>query len=427
MAQETDSSFAAVRSLSHSETARALRAFIYTSGALGAFAQMVGLQMAVFVGFALWLGASESNIAHFMAIGSLSSLAQLLSSSLLVSRIKRKKAFVVWTGCLFVLLRFSVVLIPLFVAPSLRIPTIALLVGVGLGCWHLGGPINTGWQAQIIPEDVRTRFIGRQTVANLAVGIAASYAAGWFLDLFTDAEKYTGFLTIFAAAGLIGLYGFLNLTRVPFVHTAEENLRGNLFAPFRDRRFRRLLLFFWSWNFAWSLASSFYNVFMLKTLLISYSTVAIFSSLSMAAMVVGSKVLGGLVDRYGSRGTPRPDRPGQPGRLCLQLPGLRLDRQRANPRPRRQGDEPVQKPNGPGAACQGPCRRQPGGPPPGRTGAGRGALARRRAPPSGGTQGRGIRYPNRGCRGPGQDRRPQGTRSPRGRADASTRSSPRTN
>jgi len=99
--------------------------------------------MAVFVGFALWLGASESNIAHFMSVGSFSSLAQLLSSSLLISRIKRKKAFVVWTGCLFVLLRFSVVLIPLVVAPSLRVPAIALLVGVGLGCWHLGAPVNT--------------------------------------------------------------------------------------------------------------------------------------------------------------------------------------------------------------------------------------------------------------------------------------------
>jgi MFS family permease len=286
--------------LSFSATARALRALIYTNGAWGAWAQMVSLQTAIFTGFVLSLGASESTIAHFISIGSFASLAQILSSALLAHRIKRKKAFVIAMGCLHTLFRFSIVLVP-FITASHQVSLISILIGLGMVSWHLAGPIFSGWNAHIIPEDIRARFIGRQTMAHLLVGIVASYAAGWYLDLFDDTTKYTAFFAIFLVATLIGLGGFLNLSRVPFQTTESDNQTGSLLIPFQNPQFRNLLIFFWAWNFAWSLSSPFYSVFMLKTLQISYSNVAILTSLLMAAMVVGSQLLSGLIDRYGSK------------------------------------------------------------------------------------------------------------------------------
>lgn len=286
--------------LSFSATARGLRALIYTHGAWGAWAQMVSLQTAIFTGFVLWMGASESSIAHFISIGSFSSLAQIISSTFLIHRIKRKKAFVISMGCLHTLFRFSVVLIPILLT-SHHVPIIGILIGLGMVCWHSAGPIFSGWNAQIIPEDIRARFIGRQTIANLLAGIVASYAAGWYIDLFDDANKFTGFFTIFLLATLIGMGGFLNLSRVPFHQQETDNQTSNLLLPFRNARFRNLLIFFWVWNFAWSIGSPFYSVFMLKTLQISYTNVAILTSLFMASMVIGSKLLSGLIDRYGSK------------------------------------------------------------------------------------------------------------------------------
>lgn len=289
------------RPLSNSETAHALQALVYTSAAMGAFSQMVGIQMAVFIGFALWAGAADANIAQFVAVASLASLAQIVSTTFLTPRIRRKKAFVICMGSLFGVFRFTVVLVPLLFASSLRVPAIGLLVGVSLLFWNLGAPFYVDWQARIIPEDIRARFLGRQNIANLLAGIAASYLAGWYLDLFPGPSVYTGFFTVFAAAALLDVFGFLNLTRVPFLQTPESGQRSNLRAPFRNRRFRRLLAFFWTWNFAWVLASPFYNVFMLKTLGIDYATVAVLNSLFMGGMVVGAKVVGGLADRYGSK------------------------------------------------------------------------------------------------------------------------------
>ena len=288
------------QNLSFSATARGLRALIYTHSAWGAWAQMVSLQTAIFTGFALSLGATEASIAYFISIGSFSSLAQILSSTLLIHRIKRKKAFVMLMGCLHTLFRFSVVLVPLIITTH-HVPVIGALIGLGMVCWHSAGPIFSGWSAQIIPEDIRARFIGRQTIANLLAGIVASYAAGWYLDLFSDADKYTGFFTIFLLATLIGMGGFINLSRVPFAQQETSDQTGNLLVPFRNKQFRNLLLFFWVWNFAWSVSSPFYSVFMLKNLQISYSNVAILTSLFMAAMVIGSQLLSGLIDRYGSK------------------------------------------------------------------------------------------------------------------------------
>ncbi len=117
--------------LSHSETTRALRGFTYTSGLWGAWVRMVGIGTAVFTGYALWLCATESEIAYFVSIAHLTSVAQLLSS-ILSRRIVRQKHFVFFIGFVEILLRSSFVLIPFLFLPTSRIPAMAVLLAMGL-------------------------------------------------------------------------------------------------------------------------------------------------------------------------------------------------------------------------------------------------------------------------------------------------------
>ena len=266
----------------------------------GAWGQMVGIGTAVFTGYAIWLGATDSEIAYFVSIASFACFGQILSSTF-AGRIRRKKAFIFGIGAFEILFRFSVILIPLAGLESGKILVMGTLLGLGLMCGHTVSPVYSGWLATVIPEDIRARFTGRQTIANLIAGLAASYLAGWYVDLFPVAERYGGFLIVFAGATILGLGGYFNLMRVPFLDPETDAPEGNLLTPFRHRRFRNLLLFFLTWNFALGIASPFYSVFMLRTLHLSYTTVAILSSLFMAAMVAGYKVWGGLVDRYGSK------------------------------------------------------------------------------------------------------------------------------
>ena len=163
---------------------------------------MVSIGVATFTGYALWLGATESEIAYFVSIASFTSLAQVLSSPIF-NRLRKPKRFVMVAGSLEMLLRFSIVLVPLFLTEG-RVLAMIILLGSGLFFGFLNGPFYNGWLADIIPENIRARFIARKTNANLIAGILTGYAAGYYLDLFEGEDQYTGFLTLFGFATILG-------------------------------------------------------------------------------------------------------------------------------------------------------------------------------------------------------------------------------
>ena len=66
-------------------------------------------------------------------------------------------------GTLEMLLRASIVLIPLVLVEN-RILALMVLLGAGLFFGFLNGPFYNGWLADIIPENIRARFIARITV-----------------------------------------------------------------------------------------------------------------------------------------------------------------------------------------------------------------------------------------------------------------------
>ena len=288
--------------LSRRKTAHALRAFTTTSGMWGAWGQMVGIGTAAFTGFALWLGATETEIAYLVSISFITGLAQVVSP-IIVERLRNRKRVILVVGMVEILLRSSVVLIPLFFHGSGRIFAMGLLLALGLSCGQFNSPIYNAWLATTIPEGIRGRFIGRQTIANLVCGIVAGYVVGYYIDLFPVDNRYAGFFTVFSLAVVLGIGGYVNIMRVPFRtdDSAPSARLSDLLTSFRDSRFRRLLGFFLLWNFGLGLAGPFYSVFMLKGLGISYTGVAVLNSLFMTSMVIGYRVWGGLVDRYGSK------------------------------------------------------------------------------------------------------------------------------
>ena len=138
---------------------------------------------------------------------------------------------------------------PLFL-DSGGIITLGILLAMGLTCGQLISPIYSEWVSNTILENIRGRFTGRQMIAQLVTGIIASSVVGWYLDLYTDTDRYTGFLSVFLSAILLGAGGYLNLMRVPFSRSADTISLGNLFEPVRNKRFRNLLVYFMTWSFA---------------------------------------------------------------------------------------------------------------------------------------------------------------------------------
>lgn len=81
---------------------------------------------------------------------------------------------------------------------------------------------------------------------------------------------------VFAPAGLFGVIGTAQLTRVP-EPPLKSSQRVNPFVliagPFRHRRFRKVLGFLGSWAFAQNLAAPFFVVYMLSRMGLSLDVV----------------------------------------------------------------------------------------------------------------------------------------------------------
>jgi len=81
-------------------------------------------------------------------------------------------------------------------------------------------------------------------------------------------------------------------------HTRIASL---LAVPFRDRNFRRLIVFLSSWNFAANLAAPFFAVYMLRTLGYSMTTVIVLTTASQLSNLAALGLWGNLIDRFSNK------------------------------------------------------------------------------------------------------------------------------
>ncbi len=291
-------------SLSRGQTNRAMRSFIVASGLWGAWGQAVGIGTAAFTGFALYMGADESFIALFTSLAYVLALTQILAP-FLNAHIRRKKRFIVGLGSIEILLRGSLVLIPFFFAGELYLPAMAFLIGASMFFGHGVSPFYGTWVANAVPEHIRARFTGRQTILSTITAMLAGFAIGHFIDLFKGGDEHLGFLWVFSVGTFFGLLGYLNLLRAPFPKElpTEEGHPGiaDLIEPFRDANFRRAVLFYGLWTMALGLSGPLYSVFMLDRLRISYTEISIFNACFMATSIAGYRIWAGLIDRFGSK------------------------------------------------------------------------------------------------------------------------------
>jgi MFS family permease len=90
----------------------------------------------------------------------------------------------------------------------------------------------------------------------------------------------------------------------PLMHPilgAQPSLGERLTAPFRNRNFRQLIQFLFSWGFASNLAIPFFAVYMLKHLGLPLSWVIALSVISQLFNIFFLRIWGRFVDRFGNK------------------------------------------------------------------------------------------------------------------------------
>lgn len=256
-------------------------------------------------GFALALGANEFHIGVLAALPLVANFFQFVGSYL-VSRLGSRKrvsvqGVVVGRG-VWLLLAVLPLLSPWL---SFEYILMAALAIVAVG--HFAGAISAvawlSWMSDVVPDALRGRFFGRRNMINSVAVIGVTMLGGQFIDW--TGGTIEGFQILFVvavAAGFVSV-GYLKRIAEPrFVpHQKPELFFDTLLHPLRDVNFRWLLLFAVVWNFGVHLAAPFFVVYKLQDLMLSYTVVGFFVSLTAFVDVVGMRFWGPFSDRVGNR------------------------------------------------------------------------------------------------------------------------------
>jgi len=285
--------------LSQPKTAHALRHFTLAGALWAIYGPNATAAGAIFSGFALHIGLSESQIAFLVSLSALAGTSQLVSFYL-TRRVVRKQRFMVILGHFEITAASCVVLMAL-VPPQYRFAAVSILLVSAYLIGHTNSPIFNSWLSNVVPEDVRATYIGRRMFIITITSMVYLYGASVWID---RAPGLTGFLTVFTVGWIGGLLGYWLLIVTPMPRMEVQQIGGfasSLLEPFKERPFVLLALFLCAWTVAMQIAGAFYGIYMIKYLELSYSRIAIYTNITLLCMVVGYLGTGPLAQRYGSK------------------------------------------------------------------------------------------------------------------------------
>lgn len=292
--------------VSRLDNLRTLRVANIDAALAAAFMSLVS--GAYIVKFIQFLGGGDAWIGVFTAIPSLIGLLQI-PGAIWGRSFPFYKRFIAPGG-----ITWRLMYIPLVAVPFLPIPHTAGLFLV-LACVSLGSvaiqlvsPIYNDWLAEMIPANSRGWFFSRRNAMQAAVGSVAALAGGLITDGFNRAGKESeGFAVIFALgvvfAGISQIY-FNKMTDLVRENPIKSNLKEGVVAmgtPFRDREFRRTLIFLTAFTIASGFAGNLFGAYAFETLKMSMTALQITAICHAVGNIASIRMWGFFGDKYGNK------------------------------------------------------------------------------------------------------------------------------
>lgn len=174
--------------------------------------------------------------------------------------------------------------------------------------------VNTSWNSwmrDIVPQNIMGAFFSTRmrnsTLAAAIIGLAAALYIDWWEGIVPEDQVVAGysFAMIFGSL-VLGWAAVLFMARMPepqmpALQGPKVPIHRTLSAPFGDRNFRQLMIFFFMRNFTTQLAVPFFTVYMLVRLGMPLTLVVALGVLSQISNVLFLRVWGPMVDQFGSK------------------------------------------------------------------------------------------------------------------------------
>ena len=291
--------------LSPSETRHALWVAAIAWGVFGSsWASLIS--GAPFANFARSLGASTLMFGLLSSLPFLGVLAQLPASYLVERSRRRRRSFLIFISAQRAVW-FVVAALPWMVPPGhaeIRVGLLLALVLLSSAMGHAGSPAWFSWFADVVPEEIRARYLGQRQALATTTAVLVSALAGYILDRSSSMSVFTVMFAVAAVLGLIDIGMFLQVREPPMAeHEGPPwRLRNVVLGPLSNRPFRGYLLYAWSEALMFGLAGPFFWLMGLEVLDIGnfWSNLYIMM-VPMICTAVALPLWGGIVDRFGAK------------------------------------------------------------------------------------------------------------------------------
>ncbi len=160
------------------------------------------------------------------------------------------------------------------------------------------------WMGGLVPRRIRGRYFGARTAVTTVASAVGAIGAGAFLDVARRHALEGLGLSLLALVATVAGAVASRLMQQQMPVTDPESppaVRAELLAPLRSEEGRRLVAFQILWNAAVGLAASFFAVFMVRNLKMSYASIALYGAITSTTKVVFAPRWGRLIDRLGAR------------------------------------------------------------------------------------------------------------------------------
>ncbi|MXZ76325.1 MAG: MFS transporter [Gemmatimonadetes bacterium] len=252
-------------------------------------------------GYALHLGASSAMIGFISASISIGQLLQAISP-LLIERLQRRKPLCLSANAVSSSLWLPIAFIPFLFFEVYQVLALMGCIALSKAVMSLVSPARQSWLTDLVPDEMRGRFVARQRSLTASAGLITSVCAGFFLSTYAAGEEQGGFTTLFIVAVVFSGFGVWAWSRIPEPQkTRGEHVPSNqlLRLPFRHGPFRRLMFLVSGRLLIAQIAAPFFTVYMLRTLEVSYAQIAIYSAIQTIATIIMNPFWGYLADKYG--------------------------------------------------------------------------------------------------------------------------------
>ncbi len=291
----------------------------------GVFAQMhmslAGPGSVFLTKLAAFLGASALQFSFLAAITQASQLFQPLGVAVTRRLTSRRKAVLVLAGVGRALVPLYAVL-PFLLPHQRALAVFLLLYFVSTSVQAVAGNAWIGWIGDMVPLRIRGRFFARRNQVLMMAGLVVAYLFSVVVDLSEQkpaglaraiarlADIHPGplalqlaLLALFVTAGAVGIVALRILAKQPErpKRVETEPFSSLLRIPFRDRNFKRLLIYGIWWMVTVGIGGPFWQPFMLQKLHMSVVQIQVYGTLAAASALLSLRFWGRLIDRFGNK------------------------------------------------------------------------------------------------------------------------------